>query len=188
MKIVAHIIATVCVLGLSPIAFAQDTAAPAEGEAPAAESKTPAGGVPDEVIRDVFDDWQVRCSEIRQECYMYQLAIDAREVPVAEVSIVALKDRENVKAGITVVTPLRTSLAEGLLLQIDNGQVQKYQYSWCTEVGCFSRFGVTENGVTAFKRGNKARLTVTSIERPNSPVILDVSLKGFTAAYNSLSK
>lgn len=171
-------------------AFAQDATPDAEtNEAPQAEDAASAAAESeaDEVIEAVHDDWQIRCSKSRDECYMYQLALDALDVPVAEVSMVALAGRDDAKAGFTVVTPLRTLLTEGLAVQVDNSQIQRYRYRWCTEAGCFAQFGVSEEGLNAFKRGNKARLTVISVERPQSPVILDISLKGFTAAYNELA-
>jgi len=56
---------------------------------------------------------------------MYQLAIDARDIPIAEMSIVPLNANDDRVAGFTVVTPLRTLLTEGVTLQIDNGRQQK---------------------------------------------------------------
>jgi len=90
-------------------------------------------------------------------------------------------------AGFTIVTPLRTLLTQGVTLQIDNGSQQKYQFGWCTEAGCAARFAVRADGLSQFKRGNKSRLTVHSVEKPDAPVILDVSLKGFTAAFDDLT-
>lgn len=197
MKISLATFATFMALLAGPAAFAQDTAAeqpagdatqeaPAEGQDAPAAGAAAAEGEADEVIRAVHGDWQIRCSASRNECYMYQLALDALDVPVAEVSMVRLADREDAVAGFTVVTPLRTLLTEGLAVQVDNGQLQRYRFRWCTEAGCFVQFGVSQSGLDSFKRGNRARLTVISVERPQSPVTLDVSLKGFTAAYNDL--
>lgn len=171
-------------------AFAQDTTEEPTEEAQsgaAADQPASAASEGDETVEAVHGDWQVRCSTAREECYLYQLARDARDVPVAEMSVVLLKDNAEVAAGITVITPLRSLLTEGLAVQIDNNSVRKYQYSWCTEVGCFARFGVTQQGLDGFKRGNLARLTVVSAERPDAPVILDVSLAGFTAATADLA-
>ena len=119
---------------------------------------------------------------------MYQLAIDAREIPIAEMSIVPLDADDGRVAGFTIVTPLRTLLTEGVTLQIDNGRQQKYQFGWCTEAGCAARFAVRQDGLDQFKRGNKTRLTVLSVESPDAPVILDISLAGFTAAFNELTE
>lgn len=117
---------------------------------------------------------------------MYQLAIDSREKPVAEISIVTLEGAGEAVAGFTILTPLRTMLARGLTVQIDSGKPEKFPYLWCAEVGCFSRYGTTQAAFDRYKRGNKARVTVYSIENPEAPIILDVSLSGFTAAHNDL--
>ena len=107
-------------------------------------------------------------------------------VPMMEFRIVSLKDRDNVIAGVTVTTPLRTLLPEGLSLQIDTGNRQRYQFAMCDVTGCFVRFGLTENGLDAFRRGNQANVQIVSADRRDAPVILNVSLKGFTAAYKDL--
>lgn len=199
------------VLGTSAsIAVAQETTeAPATDTAPAATQDAPATDAatdeaatgeeaaaadeaapsePPEKVVAVHGDWQVRCREDNGSCFMYQLAIDARDIPIAEMSIVPLKTDDDRVAGFTVVTPLRTLLTEGVTLQIDNGRQQKYQFGWCTEAGCAARFAVRNDGLSQFKRGSKARITVLSVEKPDAPVILDVSLKGFTAAFNDLSE
>ena len=175
-------------------AFAQDTAEPeAEPEVVAeekAEVPTPTVNedAPPEQVVAVHGDWQIRCRVESGGCFMYQLAVDAREVPIAEMSIVPLEADDGRLAGFTIVTPLRTLLTEGVTLQIDNGRLQKYQFGWCTEAGCAARFAVREDGLYQFKRGNKTRLTVLSVEKPDAPVILDVSLKGFTAAFADLQQ
>ena len=160
---------------------ASDDAGP--GSEDAAEAEAP----PEQVVA-VHGDWQIRCRTDNDTCFMYQLAIDAREIPIAEMSIVPLNADDGRVAGFTVVTPLRTLLTEGVTLQIDNGRQQKYQFGWCTEAGCAARFAVRDDGLSQFKRGNKVRLTVLSVESPDAPVILDVSLTGFTAAFKDLSE
>ncbi len=164
-----------------------DTAveAPADATTSAVASTIDGEQPPEEVVA-VHGDWQIRCRTDTGACFMYQLAIDAREVPIAEMSIVPLDAEDGRVAGFTIVTPLRTLLPEGVTLQIDNGRQQKYQFGWCAEAGCAARFAVREDGLTQFKRGNKTRLTVLSVEKPDTPVILDVSLSGFTAAFNDL--
>lgn len=191
------------ILGVSSV-HAQDSTpeAPTEGSAPAQESPSIGDSTPVETITGegeadperpleeivaVHGDWQLRCRTDNGSCFMYQLALDSREVPISEVNIVPLSADDGRVAGFTIVTPLRTLLTEGVTLQIDNGNLRKYQFGWCTEAGCAARFAVREDGLNQFKRGNKLRLTVLSVEKPDAPVILDVSLKGFTAAFDDLS-
>lgn len=183
----------------SPVLAQQDTTAPADGTATEAadgtttEAEAPAANAGNkEVITAVHGDWQLRCradeaGEASDNCFMYQLAKDSRDMPVAEVSIVPIAGGGQAVAGFTIVTPLKSMLPKGLLVQIDNGKPQQYPFLWCAQVGCFARYGVDNGGLNRYKRGGKARMTVYSIEKPDAPIILDISLTGFTAAINELS-
>jgi invasion protein IalB len=139
-----------------------------------------------EVVRDTFGDWQVRCAPDGDECFMYQLALDTQKNPVAEVSILKLPADADADAGVTIVTPLGTLLTNGVVLQIDGGEARQYPFAWCSQVGCFARFGLAKTSIDAMKRGNMGRVTLLSVGAPETPVVLDVSLSGFTSAFDSL--
>lgn len=141
-----------------------------------------------EVIRDTFEDWEVRCLADGNECFLYQLALDSDGNPVAEFSLIRLPEGGEAVAGATVVTPLGTLLPAGLLMQIDSGEVRQYPFTFCNQVGCFAQLALTQAQVTALQRGRVARLGVTSIAAPEDPVELDLSLMGFTAAFRSLQE
>jgi invasion protein IalB len=163
--------------------------APAEGAAPGAQGQAagdPAQREVMEIVRDTFGDWQIRCAPDGDECFMYQLALDAQRNPVAEVSILKLPAEAEAAAGVTVVTPLGTLLPSGVVLQIDSGERRQYPFAWCSQVGCFSRFGLDEPGIAGMKRGNAGKITLVSVGKPDEPVTLDLSLTGFTAAYDAL--
>ena len=140
-----------------------------------------------EVIRETFGDWQVRCAPEGNECFIYQLALDSSDNPVAEVSILKLPAEAEADAGVTIVTPLGTLLPNGVVMQIDSGEQRQYPFAWCSQVGCFARFGLANTTVTAMKRGNAGSITLVSVGAPETPVRLALSLTGFTAAYNSLT-
>ena len=192
-------IASMIALGLAGTALAQTDGTADEASPPVEDTApNPDAGVPTlgsdgaaaptgETIEAVHTDWQIRCLPDPGGCYMYQLAVDARDVPVAEMSVVKVEQQDDVVAGFTVMTPLRTFLPAGVQVQIDNGRVQRYQFEFCAEQGCVVRFGVSEAGLGQFRSGNKVRLTVVSAENRDAPVILDVSLLGFTAAMADLA-
>jgi invasion protein IalB len=165
-------------------AAATDGAAAAQGEGAAG----PQAAQPEvmEVVRDTFGDWQVRCAPDGDECFMYQLALDTQKNPVAEVSILKLPADADADAGVTIVTPLGTLLTNGVVLQIDGGEARQYPFAWCSQVGCFARFGLAKTSIDAMKRGNMGRVTLLSVGAPETPVVLDVSLSGFTSAFDSL--
>lgn len=169
-------------------AEAEAEEAPEAAETPgAAGAGDPAAPEILEIVRDTFGDWQVRCAPDGEDCFMYQLALDDEQNPVAEVSLLRLPAGETAVAGVTVVTPLGTLLPPGLGLQIDTNEARQYPFAWCSQVGCFSRFGLDEAAVNGMKRGRSGRLTLLSVGAPDRPVVLEVSLMGFTAAYDSLA-
>lgn len=198
--------AAVAALAAAMPASAQDTPAAPAADAPAAAPEAAPGTAPAteapaaaeagtadpaapevmEVVRATFGDWEVRCAPTGNDCFMYQLAKDAGQNPVAEVSILKLPAQAEATAGVTIVTPLGTLLPPGIGLQVDSGDRRAYPFGWCSPVGCFARFGLDDPSLTAMKRGNGAKLSVASVGAPDRPIVLDVSLKGFTAAYHSL--
>ncbi len=166
--------------------------APAEPAAePAAEAGEAAVTAPPEpevmeVVRETHGDWEIRCEPDGDNCFLYQLARDANNSPVAEISIVKLPEGQEAAAGVTVVTPLGTFLTPGLGMQIDSGQGRQYEFAFCSQVGCFARFGLTNASVDAMKRGRAATLRVAAVQAPETPIDLRVSLTGFTAGFNAL--
>ena len=139
-----------------------------------------------EIVKDTFGDWQVRCAPDGNECFMYQLAADQANNPVAEVSLLKLPEESEADAGVTIVTPLGTLFTTGVVLQIDGGEKRQFPFAWCSQVGCFARFGLDKPRVDALKRGKGGQITLISVGRPEAPVVLNLSLSGFTAAFDSL--
>jgi invasion protein IalB len=163
--------------------------APAEGGAPGTEGQAagdPAQREVMEIVRDTFGDWQIRCLPDGDECFMYQMVLDAERNPVSEVTIQKLPAEAEAAAGVIVVTPLGTLLPSGVVLQVDNGERRQYPFAWCTQMGCFSRFGLDEPGVAGMKRGKGGAITLVSASKPEQPVTVELSLTGFTAAYDAL--
>jgi invasion protein IalB len=197
-------------LGLTGAAgVAQETAAPAEGAATApAEGSTPAApadaaadlsmgasastpeGVGSSYTPATFDAWEQRClrtADGADPCQLYQLLKDANGNAVAEVSLFDLPPGQPAVAGATVVAPLETLLTEQLTLAIDSAPAKRYPFSWCASVGCFARIGFTGEEVDALKRGAKATITIVPAVAPDTQVVLDMSLKGFTAGFEAVS-
>ncbi len=146
----------------------------------------PAAGEVLETVRDTFGDWEVRCLPDGADCFMYQLALDPQQNPVAEVSLLKLPAGGEVEAGATIVTPLGTLLNDGVVIQIDGGERRSFPFNWCSQVGCFARFGLSEASLGSMKRGSKANITLVSVGAPDTPITVPLSLDGFTMAYESL--
>ena len=171
---------------------AETPEADASEPAPAAEQDTATAGDPAapevmEIVRDTFGDWEVRCAPEGEDCFMYQLAMDSQNNPVAEVSILKLPEDSEAAAGVTMVTPLGTLLQSGVVIQVDQGEARQYPFNWCSQVGCFARFGLTQESINSMKRGSAATVMLASVAAPDTPVRLSLSLTGFTNGYDSLT-
>lgn len=178
-------------LGLGSVALAQETPPPAtaaDGLSMGSEQK-PADGPGTTYTAATFDDWQQRCVKTEDgsdPCQMYQLLKDGEGNSVAEISMFALPDGQKAAAGATVIAPLETLLTANISLKVDATQPKVYPFSWCNRLGCYSRVGFTQAEVDGLKKGSKAVITIVPAAAPTQKVALNVSLKGFTAAYDAV--
>lgn len=198
----------IAAVSLSLPAVAQTSST--EAEAPKAEETTEDAGTTNELetafpvaqeegeikvgqqyTRETFDDWEVRCIKAAEgtadTCGLYQLLKDGEGNGVAEFNLVALPKGGQAAGGVTFVTPLGTLLTAQTTMRVDSGKAKKYPFSWCERSGCVARFGLTNAELTSLKRGNVAKLTISSIAAPEKPIELDLSLKGVTAALNAVT-
>ncbi len=167
--------------GLISIANAQENNLPGRDEV----------GIGGPYLVEMFADWELRC--VRQEegdiepCQMYQLLRNEAGNPVAEFTLIALPSTSAVRAGATIVSPLETLLTEDVLVSIDQGDVRRYPFNFCTSDGCYSQLGFSDNDVALMKSGAEAQIRIVAAGAPQTPVILSASLKGFTAAFEWLA-
>lgn len=175
----------------SPIgAGAQDTAATGQSTDLALGEEVIDGLVVGSIYtKEEFGDWQMRCvraADGRDPCQLYQLMQDENGNSVAEISLFQLNSGGAAVAGATVITPLDTLLTEQLTLTIDGGSTKRYPFRWCSTQGCFSRIGLTAEGINGFKRGSSAQLSIVPVAAPDKRVTLNLSLSGFTAGYDAV--
>lgn len=181
----------------APAADAPATEAPAAeapaGETAAAEAPAESNGDPQpgqSYIRESFGDWSMRCIKTPDDqdpCELYQLLRDADGGAVAEASVVPVEGE--VQAIVTFVAPLETDLQQGLRMQIDTNPVVGYPFMVCAQIGCISRVGLNEAELGAYKRGNAGSITLQPFGvSPERAVKLNVSLKGFTAGLDAVTK
>jgi invasion protein IalB len=83
--------------------------------------------------------------------------------------------------------PLETSLPAQVTVAIDGGAGKRYPFAFCNPVGCYARVGLTDADISAYKRGNEAKITIVPALAPDQKVVLNLSLEGFTAAYDKVS-
>lgn len=141
-------------------------------------------------VKSTEGDWTIRCEHAdnnQDPCELYQLMKDDKDTPVAAISLFPLKGQGQAVAGATVLTPLETLLTQGVTISVDGAPAKSYPFSWCTQAGCVARIGLTKEDLDAYKKGAKATLSLVALGA-QEPVTLPLSLKGFTAAYDTVEK
>jgi len=141
-----------------------------------------------EVTTETFGDWTVNCQVVgeAERCQMYQLLRDQDNNPVVEVNLFRVAGQPEVFAGGTFVAPLETLLGPQLTIAVDDGLGKRYPFAFCLPNGCVSRIGLTEADVNGYKRGGKATVTIVPAVAPDRVVAVDMSLTGFTKAFDRL--
>jgi len=197
MKKSLLLVSLVAAMSAAP-AFAQtaEEAAPAADQAEGIRAggnidlgQTEAPQGPRSYFKEGFKDWKLQCVEVEgaeeDVCQMYQLLTTAEGASVAEVSIFQLKDAGQAVAGGTFVVPLETLLTQKLRISVDGSKARIYDYSFCSQIGCYARVGFTQEDINRFKAGAKATVTLIPALAPDQKVELNMSLSGFTAAFEA---
>jgi invasion protein IalB len=147
-------------------------------------------GIGESYIGNTHGDWEMVC--VRDDdgpdpCQMYQLLRDSEGNATAEVTMFPLPPGGEAVAGATILTPLETLLTAQLVMQVDGGAAKRYPFTFCAVIGCIARVGFTAEEVDAFRRGARATWSLVPVAAPDQSVDLNMSLIGFTAAFDELS-
>ena len=145
---------------------------------------TPEIGQP--YIAERVGDWNIRCVRTQDgndPCELTQILINNKNEPMAEVVLFKLPAGQPAVAAANIIVPLETLLNIPLTISFGPETSKKYPYSFCTSVGCIARIGLTEDDIVLMKKGLVAQIIIAHLSLPNENVIIELSLKGFTAAY-----
>ena len=141
-------------------------------------------------VEETYGDWEKRClrgAEGEEDrCNLYQLLTNADDAPVAEFNLFRLPEGGQAVAGANVVVPLETLLTQQLTITINGGEARRYPFSFCNAAGCVARLGMTQGEIDQLKRGVSAVLRLVPAAAPEEEFLLNMSLNGFTAGYDSL--
>ncbi|MBN9065541.1 MAG: invasion associated locus B family protein [Rhizobiaceae bacterium] len=97
------------------------------------------------------------------------------------ISMIDIKGKVNRKV-FQVTVPTGRMIPPGVGVQVDGGKAQKLDYVICFPDRCVAEAQLTDALVASFKKGQK--LTLTSINFQNQPNPIDISLAGFTGAFD----
>lgn len=190
-----------------PAAFAQDATEATEAETPAeagdsAQTQTPAQTdgaavaattpTSGNLYTETHGDWTTVCEEVLtgdNPCGSMQQVLQGSEGnDVMQIELNRLAGENTPAAVMLINTPLLTLLTEGVGLSIDGGKTARVPFFVCDNSKCIARVTMRAEDVAAFKRGNAATLSVVPANAPNQVISAEMSLSGFTAAYDSLTE
>ncbi|MYM53945.1 invasion associated locus B family protein [Thalassovita mangrovi] len=185
-----NILPVVAALSLAGAAFAQDAE-----QQPAAEPATPGLSMGEQAqvepyIRESSGDWQLECLRTGTDdepCQLLQEMKGEDGGMLATIRLFKLEAGGEAEAGAVIAVPLETLLTAQLTLAVDGQQAKRYPFSVCDRLGCYARIGLRAEEIAEFKRGSKATISIVPFVAPNQQVVVDMSLKGFTAAYDKVA-
>jgi invasion protein IalB len=144
------------------------------------------------VTRREVGDWTILCAGEGGPCVMEQVGKTAQGETALNVQIERLAEPQTVggqrvTAVANILAPLGVVLPSGLRLQIDAGETAASPFFVCQQAGCLVRAPLQDQLLDSFRRGNRARFTYAGIDGGQSrEVQVDISLSGFTRAYDEL--
>ena len=141
---------------------------------PAQAQQTPAGWLYKVCAKQADNDF----------CNVQIQAVANTGLVATSLNLVTIKGKINRRI-FQITVPTRRLIPAGISLQIDENESVKIPYMFCLEDRCMAEVPLDDNLVNAFKAGGK--LVVTSTNFPQKQLNpIEVTLAGFTAAYNGL--
>lgn len=146
----------------------------------AAGSVTPAAA---QQQQEMPQGWFKACS--KQEdvdiCNVQNIMVADTGQLLTGVSLIEVKGKVNRRV-FQITVPTGRMIPPGIGMQIDGGQTQKIDYMLCLPDRCIAEVALTDQIVNSFKRGS--RVTFTSVNFQNQPNPIQVTLQGFTGAFD----
>lgn len=143
---------------------------------------------PQPEVRATHGDWDITCIPGTESCAMSQIGSTAAGERALLVTIQRLTgatadNGTAVPAALSVQTPLGILIPYGIRLKIDSDEVVPLPVARCVPSGCVSQTPISDQAVAKMKRGTAAVFGFVL----DQEVLVNVSLRGFTKAYDSLT-
>ncbi len=158
-------------------------APPGQGQAPEAKTVATHGA------------WQVQCGDVpaqkdqpaKKQCGMVQLSKSEKNEKVA-LSLIVLKVKQGDKdmTMMRVVVPIGVYLPTGVALEIDKAAVARVPFTRCLPRTCEAFAEASPPTIEKLKKGTAANFII--YEAPGLGIPMKISLDGFAAAFDDLSK
>jgi invasion protein IalB len=117
------------------------------------------------------------------ECAMEQRAIVKENRQL--IGRITIRVPPDTKKPVSMVqVPLNLFLPAGVNIDVDGDQMQNYPFQTCSANGCFVGFPVSDTLLKQMLNGGKLNITFQYLNK--KPMVLPMSLEGFTEAYNKI--
>jgi len=160
-----------------------------------ASSETNITKIKPEMVTEDFDFWKLECEENQKNCKISQTLSFNQKLPddtsrtilALNLMLYIVKDKDGKKlTRIRFITPLGLDLMSGLALRVDEGKEHKIPIQICHADGCLADFNLGDDVLLEMKKGKDILVGYKLSNTNTNPIILKISLKGITAAYDSL--
>ncbi|HEY0033933.1 MAG TPA: invasion associated locus B family protein [Devosia sp.] len=176
----------VAALMLSPLsAYAQETPTPEApaAEAPAAPADAAAAPAAASAAGSPQQNWLKVCDPLpdgKKACIMRQVVLANGQF----LGSFLLRDDPGQESRLLAVAavPLGVLLPFGLTWQIDGSKPVRVPYMLCDPTSCATQLVINEQYVASLKKGSTLKLTAKN--RQNEDLTIEITLAGFTAAYD----
>lgn len=141
-------------------------------------------------LTETYGDWVVRCvSPVAPEgqpaparvCEMTQ---ELQQQNTGQRVLAVSVQKTESATRLTVVAPFGLLLSEGVKVSVADVALVSADFKTCLPAGCIAVSDLDEAALTALAAGDQA--VVAMVGTDTQPVNINVSLKGFTTAWNRL--
>ncbi len=138
-------------------------------------------------LSETYDSWTVQCANQQQGesmlrvCQMSQ-KLWQQDTGQRILSFAIGKAEAATKA--TLVLPFGLLLSEGVRVKIAENEILGADYRTCLPAGCVAEFELSDEVIGELEGTDVASVVMTAIS--GQEVVTDVSLEGFSAAYQRL--
>lgn len=148
--------------------------------------QTPAPQTEPKLTQTQHQDWVLICAEQAEQkrCHMQQ-TLSVQQGEQNQRVLQAIVTRQGDQRLLEIIVPLGVDLRPGLLIQVDENPVGATPYLTCNEAGCISLLNLDNALWRQLRAGQTAKVGLRGVGQAENTV-LELSLKGFTAASNAL--
>lgn len=139
-------------------------------------------------LSETYDAWTVQCANqqqgeaTRRLCQMSQTLLQKESQQ--RVLTFALRRSED-RAIVTLVLPFGLLLSEGFRIQIADEEILRGDYRTCLPAGCIAETEISAEAISQLEAAETVSVLITATS--GQEIKTDISLKGFSAAYQRLT-